>query len=97
TIVEENNLNVNVSLLRKALGEKPNDHQFIVTVPGRGYQFVSDVRFTGGEEAQSQIASNIALSPARDFLIGDETEPHAGNARVSHTLRFDRETDSDVF
>src|SRR5512145_2751679 len=49
TIVEENNLNVNVSLLRKTLGEKPNDHQFIVTVPGSGYQFVAEVRFAGCE------------------------------------------------
>ena len=52
TIVEENNLNVNVSWLRKTLGEKPNDHRFIVTVPGRGYQFVSEVRFIGSEEAK---------------------------------------------
>jgi len=44
TIVEEGNLNRNISTLRKVLGESPNDHHYIVTVPGRGYQFVAEVR-----------------------------------------------------
>jgi TolB-like protein/DNA-binding winged helix-turn-helix (wHTH) protein/cytochrome c-type biogenesis protein CcmH/NrfG len=43
TVVEENSLNVNVSTLRKLLGEKPHEHRFIVTVPGIGYKFVADV------------------------------------------------------
>src|SRR5262245_9383369 len=44
TIVEEGGLTRNVSLLRKALGERPEDHQYIVTVPARGYRFVAEVR-----------------------------------------------------
>ena len=44
TVVEEGGLTRNVSILRKALGEKPDDHQYILTVPGRGYRFVADVR-----------------------------------------------------
>ena len=39
--VEEGGLTRNVSILRKTLGEKPDDHQFIVTVPGLGYRFVA--------------------------------------------------------
>ena len=35
--VEENNLTQQISALRRALGERPRDHRFIVTVPGRGY------------------------------------------------------------
>ncbi len=42
TAVEENNLTRNVSTLRKALEEGPNEHRYIVTLPGRGYQFVSE-------------------------------------------------------
>ena len=34
SIVEESNLNVYVSLLRKALGESPNDRHYIVTISG---------------------------------------------------------------
>src|SRR6266446_4257762 len=44
SIVEENNLNKNISVLRQVLGEKPGAHRFIVTVPGKGYKFVADVR-----------------------------------------------------
>ena len=43
-IVEENNLNQNISFLRRALGENRDDHQFIVTVPGYGYRFVAEVQ-----------------------------------------------------
>jgi TolB-like protein/DNA-binding winged helix-turn-helix (wHTH) protein len=43
-VVEENNLNQNISALRRVLGERPEEHRFIVTVPGRGYRFVAAVR-----------------------------------------------------
>jgi DNA-binding winged helix-turn-helix (wHTH) protein/TolB-like protein/Tfp pilus assembly protein PilF len=44
TIVEENNLTQNISSLRRVLGEKHGQNQFIATVPGHGYKFVADVR-----------------------------------------------------
>jgi len=50
-VVEENNLTVNMSALRKSLGESPRDHRYLVTVPGRGYQFVADVGQHGGAQA----------------------------------------------
>jgi DNA-binding winged helix-turn-helix (wHTH) protein len=37
SFVEEANLSVNISALRKALGELPNNPQYIETVPKRGY------------------------------------------------------------
>jgi TolB-like protein/DNA-binding winged helix-turn-helix (wHTH) protein/Tfp pilus assembly protein PilF len=43
TFVEEVNLAVNVSALRKVLGEGPQDGRYIATVPGRGYRFVAEV------------------------------------------------------
>jgi Tol biopolymer transport system component/DNA-binding winged helix-turn-helix (wHTH) protein len=43
-IVEESNLTTNISHLRKLLGESRNKHDYIVTVPGRGYRFVAGVR-----------------------------------------------------
>ena len=49
TIVEENNLNKNISVLRHVLGENPGEHRYIVTVPGKGYKFVADVRVTTDE------------------------------------------------
>jgi DNA-binding winged helix-turn-helix (wHTH) protein/TolB-like protein/Flp pilus assembly protein TadD len=72
TIVEENNLNVNVSLLRKTLGEKPNDHRFIVTVPGSGYQFVAEVRLIDGENngAAERRSGLTTSSVSRPRQIG---------------------------
>jgi DNA-binding winged helix-turn-helix (wHTH) protein/Tol biopolymer transport system component len=43
TVVEENNLTVHVAGLRKALGEKPREHRYIVTIPGLGYQLAAPV------------------------------------------------------
>lgn len=44
TAVEENNITVAISSLRKALGESPASPKRIVTIPGRGYSFVGEVR-----------------------------------------------------
>ena len=41
--VEENNLNHNVSVLRKALGEKATGQRYIETVPRVGYRFAAPV------------------------------------------------------
>src|SRR5262245_55969685 len=43
-VVEENNLARNISALRKALEEQPNEHHYILTVPGKGYRFIASVR-----------------------------------------------------
>jgi len=50
TVVEENNLNQAISVLRKALGENPAEHRYIVTVPGCGYRFVAPVNGSLGLE-----------------------------------------------
>src|SRR5262245_63487660 len=42
--VEEANLAVQISALRKVLGEKKGAPRFLVTVPGRGYEFIADTR-----------------------------------------------------
>lgn len=42
--VEDNNLNQQISTLRKVLGETAGEHRFIITVTGRGYRFVQDVQ-----------------------------------------------------
>ena len=43
TFVEENNLTVNMSALRKALGETAGEGRYILTVAGRGYKFIAPV------------------------------------------------------
>src|SRR5882724_3537670 len=50
SFVEEANLTVSISALRKALGERADGHQYIETVPKRGYRFVADVKVIEAEE-----------------------------------------------
>ena len=47
SFVEESNLTVSVSLLRKALGDDGDEHKYIQTVSGRGYRFLGEVRELG--------------------------------------------------
>ncbi|MGH8170933.1 MAG: ATP-binding protein [Steroidobacteraceae bacterium] len=79
-VVEESNIQVQVSALRKALGE---DRNLILTVPLRGYRFTGAVRALDAEgralaqestepEAPRQVPTNLP-APVSDF-IGRETE-----------------------
>src|SRR5580704_11701890 len=83
TVVEENNLVVQISTLRKALGE---DRDFIRTVSGRGYRFVAKIRASvaasdaetgvdrGAPEEAAQSAPSSNLPAPVSSLIGRETE-----------------------
>jgi Tol biopolymer transport system component/DNA-binding winged helix-turn-helix (wHTH) protein len=42
--VEENNLNQNISSLRRTLGDSRHESQYIATIPGLGYRFVAEVK-----------------------------------------------------
>jgi DNA-binding winged helix-turn-helix (wHTH) protein len=42
--VEDANLSVNVSLVRKVLGEDKRNPRYIATLPRRGYRFVAEVQ-----------------------------------------------------
>jgi Tol biopolymer transport system component/DNA-binding winged helix-turn-helix (wHTH) protein len=41
--VEEANLKVQMSALRKVLGDRKDTPRFLVTIPGKGYKFIADV------------------------------------------------------
>src|SRR5262249_14959868 len=43
TVVEEANLNVHISALRKALAESPGEQRYIETLPRLGYRFIAPV------------------------------------------------------
>jgi predicted ATPase/DNA-binding winged helix-turn-helix (wHTH) protein len=82
-VVEENNLQVQVSALRKALGAAGPGQKYLVTVAGRGYRFVAPVERTNGasrarleppsaDPSAVQAASNL---PHRvTALIGRQAE-----------------------
>ncbi|MDQ3131193.1 MAG: winged helix-turn-helix domain-containing protein [Acidobacteriota bacterium] len=53
-IVEENNLDKNISILRQVLGERAGKGKFIETVRGHGFRFVPEVREIVEEEKGSR-------------------------------------------
>ena len=57
SFVEEGNLTRNISTLRAALGENHEDHQYIETVPKRGYRFVARVKELPGENEGLAVES----------------------------------------
>jgi TolB-like protein/Flp pilus assembly protein TadD len=70
TFVEENNLTVSISALRKILGERHREHEYIETVPKRGYRFVARVKEIQDEESTGQtgVRLNRADSKTADEL-----------------------------
>ncbi len=64
TIVEENSLNQNISMLRRALGESASEHRFIVTVPGRGYRFVPSVKVVARDASPAAHVERVGADSA---------------------------------
>jgi TolB-like protein/tetratricopeptide (TPR) repeat protein len=73
TFVEENNLSQIISTVRRALGEARGEHRYIATIPGRGYQFVADVRAAGaGTSHATPSARSIVVLPFAN--VGDDAD-----------------------
>ena len=83
TIVEENNLNKNISVLRRVLGEKRGEHRFIATVPGHGYKFVASVQVSSsGFQVSSLVESEIELMKLNNENESQEkSEPETQNLK----------------
>lgn len=64
-VVEENNLTQNISALRKALGERREEPEFILTVPGSGYRFIADVRVSSKESPASATSMPVTTEVER--------------------------------
>ena len=74
SVVEEVNLNVNVSALRKALGETPASPQYIETIPKKGYRFIAAV--TEKAIAAPPVRTLVRADPAATQLMpAGEPEP----------------------
>lgn len=81
--VEESNLTVQISILRKALGES-NGTRYIETIPRRGYRFIANVSVMpeglGREDTPSQPASDAL----QHHLTAANRDPgNAGDAAAS--------------
>ena len=71
-VVEENNLQVQVSTLRKALDDGRGGQSHLVTVPGRGYRLVGLVDAPAGDHDRPSIAvlpfQNLSNDPAQEHF-----------------------------
>jgi Tol biopolymer transport system component/DNA-binding winged helix-turn-helix (wHTH) protein len=67
SFVEEGNLTVTISMLRKALGDNRSGNRYIVTVPGKGYRFVADV-----QEFLYEEPADVILERKRTHVIIEE-------------------------
>lgn len=79
SFVEEGNLTYNISILRKALCERAGEHQYIVTVPGRGYQFVASVRVVSPDSSMEAAREQPEFSNGIDRK---EPAPEPGDTRA---------------
>lgn len=78
-VVEENNLDKNISLLRQVLGERTGKGKFIETVRGHGFRFVPEVRRISEDE--------VAEKPSREEgTVGDL--PSAVTPIISRPISF---------
>src|SRR6516162_5822675 len=67
TFVEESNLKLQVSALRRVLGDGRGGHRYVVTVPGRGYNFVAPI--SPGEPSRTPPPATIAPAGLHNLPI----------------------------
>lgn len=79
SIVEEANLTVNISALRKSLGQHGNENRYIVTVPGRGYRFVAEVKSVFDQETEVVLERHT-----RTEIIIEDQEDESRAALTQH-------------
>jgi len=83
SFVEEANLTVNVSALRKAFGDTAEHQQFIETVPKHGYRFIAPVRAVRNGDLRdasgipSMAAESLQTAPVstQPNPVATKTEP----------------------
>ena len=59
--VEENNLTVRMSALRRALGETKENHPYIQTVPGRGYCLIAEVNELSTQTTTERVDNELPV------------------------------------
>ncbi len=83
TFVEEVNLAVNISNLRKLLGDNPQDPQYVVTLSGRGYRFIAEVRADVETDDVDVRQMGIVSNEQPDVQQREDAIPHSEKAVTS--------------
>src|SRR5258705_270767 len=83
TAVEESNLTVQISALRRALDRGGSGASYIQTVPGRGYRFTPRVNEFAAPVKDAIGSETIELAGASGALKADTAEPFPQNLQAS--------------
>src|SRR4030095_14892348 len=67
TVVEEGNLAHNLTVLRKALGEKETGNPHVETIPSQGYRFIANVRVVENAEEAPTTQQAALEQPATSW------------------------------
>src|ERR1700760_4340785 len=78
SFVEDTNLTVNISVLRKVLGEAPDGRPYIETVPRRGYRFHGRMVEDGPATAAGESPASPATAPGREDVRRGELGERTG-------------------
>lgn len=84
--VEESNLVVQISNLRKALGETKNAPRFLVTIPGKGYKFAAETNenlITIETHSVSELTIEEEFIPQRQALSAKSNQKWFAIAAVA--------------
>lgn len=74
TFVEQANLKNAISVLRKILGEHPNESFYIKTIPRRGYSFVASVKALHDENTHLDIHQTQTEVVVEEMIIEDDED-----------------------
>jgi TolB-like protein len=92
-IVEEGNLHVHVSALRKSLDEHGEGHSFVVTIPGRGYRLADQSGLRSAQVGEGSLPPqlplpdkpSIAVMPFQNFS-GDPDQEYFADGMVEEII-----------
>ena len=91
--VEEGSLARNISILRRALGESPDDQRYIQTIPKRGYRFIAPVKIIPDDrgvlvvEERTTVQASFDVEVAGASNASDATTGSAtGTTDLGHPL-----------
>jgi predicted ATPase/DNA-binding winged helix-turn-helix (wHTH) protein len=82
TFVDEANLKIQVSALRRALGDGQGDNRYVVNVVGRGYNFVAPIR----REEPSRASPSPTIAPSAPHNLPFATTRMIGREEIATTL-----------
>jgi DNA-binding winged helix-turn-helix (wHTH) protein len=95
TAVEENNLNQNISTLRRVLGDNRGASRFIATIPGIGYRFTADIQVLDATPPNHEPI-RLAVLPFENLGAGAERE-YLADGLTEETIASLGQIDPDQF